>query len=209
MTWEKKKAVNKALSDIPRGSGCFRRIDSRHSRLCFLDGRSISFRSFAAWMLQTSQRYFKVMVCSSNGPLSRGSKQAFWVGRPVSDNRSGWTCDYTNTRAARPPGTQLLFEQQRSEVEISPNPHLTTTMAALLHVNILPVWEKQDLESSRLFFLNANECEQGRRQSRGIIWSNGNNSSDSASDAAEQLFLDSVKRSQFMRKPRRQISEDS
>lgn len=184
------------MSDIPRGSGCFRRIDNRHSQLCFLDGRSISFRSFAAWMLQTSQRYFKVIVCSSNG-------------RPVSDNRSGWTCDYTNTRAARPPGTQLLFEQQRSEVEISPNPHLTTTMAALLHVNILPVWEKQDLESSRLFFLNANECEQGRRQSRGIIWSNGNNSSDSASDAAEQLFLDSVKRSQFMRKPRRQISEDS
>lgn len=73
------KAVNKALSDILCGSGCLRRIDNCDSRLCFLDGRSISFRSLSAWMLPSSQRCFRIIVCSSNDPRSRSSKLAFWI----------------------------------------------------------------------------------------------------------------------------------
>lgn len=52
-------------------------------------------------MLWFSQRYSKNIVWSDDDDddddaLSRGSKQGFGTGGPVSDNSLVWTCDYAN-----------------------------------------------------------------------------------------------------------------
>lgn len=50
-------------------------------------------------------------------------------------------------------------------------------MSAPLHVNLLPIWDKQSTKcypTLVVFGLRTSESEQGRRQSSSIVWPNCN-----------------------------------